>query len=110
MACPFCGTALTIPSNLRWKQAIVAEPPTMRGPAFNPLINARKSEKPASETEFVADALRQAQPLAAGAVSAYALWNRLRRLLPGCLIALTLLCLLACGAGAALLVYLRQGG
>jgi NADH pyrophosphatase NudC (nudix superfamily) len=120
MPCPFCGTSLTIPADLRWQQFTEPEapPPTTSGkPAFDPFQaaeNARftgeKAEKNQAETEFVTDALRKAQLLAAGAVSAYALWASLRRFLPGCLIALAILCVLSCGVGATVVFFLRQGG
>jgi hypothetical protein len=119
MACPFCGTALTIPSDLRWKQAVTPEPPpsTVK-PAFDPFKaaeNARPSgnqpEKPKFDSEFVAKTLRQAQPLAAGAVSAYALWAGLRRILPACLtIAVSVLCAFLCGTGLLFFFLTRQGG
>jgi len=118
MPCPFCGTALTIPTHLRWEQAITPEPPPpAEKPAFDPFKaaeNARfsgeKAEKAQADSQFVTDALRKAQPLAAGAVSVYALWASLRRFLPGCLIALAILCVLSCGVGAAIVFFLRQGG
>jgi hypothetical protein len=118
MACPFCGTALTIPFELRWEQqAITPEPPPPAGkPVFDP-FKAVKDTHPDTQqpekkvdTEFVTKALRQAQPLAAGAVSAYALWASIRRILPGCLIALSILCVLSCGISAAVIYMLRQGG
>ncbi len=119
MSCPFCGTSLSIPANLRWKQAAAPEPPPPpeQKPAFDPFKaaeNARftgeKAAKTQADTQFVADALRKAQPLAAGAVSAYALWAGLKRFLPGCLIALAVLCFLSCGVGAAVIYFLQQGG
>ena len=119
MPCPFCGTSLTIPTHLRWNQAIAPEPPPppAEKPTFDPFKaaeNARftgeKAEKAQADSKFVTDALRKAQPLAAGAVSAYALWASLRRFLPGCLIALAIVCLLSCGVGTAVLFFLRQGG
>lgn len=119
MPCPFCGTALTIPVKLRWKQAITPEPPppSTGKPVFDPFKaaeNARftgeRAKKAQVETEFVTKALRQVQPIAAGAVSAYALWASLQRVLPGCLVVLTILCVLSCGIGATLFFILRQGG
>lgn len=117
MSCPFCGTALTIPFELRWEQAIVPEPPPIvEKPVFDP-FKAVKDAHPDTErpekqvdTEFVTKTLRQVQPIAAGAVSAYALWASLRRVLPGCLIALTILCALSCGVSAVVIYLLRQGG
>ncbi|RPH57216.1 MAG: hypothetical protein EHM81_11905 [Chloroflexi bacterium] len=124
MPCPFCGTALTIPVNLRWQQAVTPEPPPPAGkPAFDPFRaaeNARftgeKAEYPGGhakarvDSQFVTDALRKAQPLAAGAVSAYALWAGLKRFLPGCLMALAVLCVLSCGIGATVIYFLQRGG
>jgi hypothetical protein len=118
MPCPFCGTALTIPTHLRWKQEFAPEQLSpVEKPAFDPFKaaeNARftgeKTEKAQADSEFVSNALRQAQPLAAGAVSAYALWASLRRFLPGCLIALASLCLLACAATGIILYYLQRAG
>jgi hypothetical protein len=116
MPCPFCSTALTIPFELRWKQAVTPEPPPVEKPVFDPFTAAKnaRADRPSTGSQFNTDAvtktLRQAQPLAAGAVSAYALWASLRRILPGCLIALTILCALSCGAGAVALYFLRQGG
>jgi hypothetical protein len=119
MPCPFCGTALTIPTHLRWEQAITPEPPpsSEQQPAFDPFkaaenakFTGEKAEKAQADSQFVTDALRKAQPLAAGAVSAYALWASLRRFLPGCLIALASLCLLACVATGIILYFLQRAG
>lgn len=117
MPCPFCGTALNIPVELRWEQVTVPEPPPYaEKPVFDP-FKAVKDAHPDNQqpeqpvdTEFMTKALRQAQPLAAGAVSAYALWASIRRILPGCLIALSILCVLSCGISAAVIYMLRQGG
>jgi hypothetical protein len=118
MPCPFCGTALTIPTHLRWKQEFAPEPhPPAEKLAFDPFKaaeNARftgeKAEKAQADSKFVTDTLRKAQPLAAGAISAYALWANLRRFLPGCLIALASLCLLACAATGITLYFLQRAG
>ena len=118
MPCPFCGTALAIPVNLRWQQEIIPEPPSSTAqPAFDPFKaaeNARftgeKAEKAQADSQFVTDALRKAQPLAAGAVSAYALWAGLKRLLPGCLIALAILCLVTCTATGIVVFLLQKSG
>jgi len=118
MACPFCGTALTIPADLRWKQAVTPEPPPPTKSVFDPFKaaqNARPSGQPTGrpslDSEFVAKALRQAQPLAAGAVSAYALWAGLRRGLPACLtIAVSVLCVVLCGTGLLVVFLMRQSG
>lgn len=89
MPCPFCGTSLTIPADLRWSQYTAPEPPAQtssRKPVFDPFKaaeNARfsgeKAKKAQAETEFVTNALRQAQPIVAGVV---ALWASLRRCPP----------------------------
>jgi hypothetical protein len=119
MPCPFCGTSLTIPTHLRWEQAITPEPPppVEQKPAFDPFraaenakFTGEQAEKAQADSKFVTEALRKAQPLAAGAVSAYALWASLRRFLPGCLIALAISCVATCGIGFFILVFLRRGG
>jgi hypothetical protein len=118
MPCPFCGTALTIPVNLRWKQAIEPEAlPPVENPAFDPFQAAKNAhvtggqvEKAQADPEFVTNALRQARPIAVGALSAYALWANLRRFLPGCLIALASVCLLACTATGVILYFLQRAG
>ncbi len=119
MPCPFCGSALIIPSQLRWQQSYTPDPSPAddEKPAFDPFAAAakarfsgEKAEKAQAESEFVTQALRQAQPIAAGAVSAYALWAGLRRFLPGCLIAIVVLCTAVCGIGIVTLVIMRQGG
>jgi len=119
MPCPFCGTSLTIPTHLRWKQAIAPEPPPPpeQQPAFDPFKAAENAKftgeqaaKAQANSQFVTDALRKAQPLAAGAVSAYALWANLKRFLPGCLIALAIGCALSCGIGATVIYFLQRGG
>lgn len=119
MPCPFCGISLTIPVDLRWTQYTTPEPPPQTSsarPVFDPFQaaeNARfsgeKAEKAQAETEFVTNALRQAQPIAAGAVSAYALWASLRRFLPGCLVAVGILCALSCGASIFILFFISRG-
>lgn len=119
MPCPFCGTSLTIPMDLRWNQFTAPElPPATPGgkPVFDPFRaaeNARfsgeKAEKAQAETQFVTNALRQAQPIATGAVSAYALWASLRRFLPGGLVAVGILCALSCGASIFLLFFIGRG-
>ncbi len=119
MTCPFCGTSLTIPVDLRWNQFTAPElPPATPGgkPIFDPFkaaenarFSGKKAEKAQAETEFVTNALRRAQPIAAGAVSAYALWTSLRRFLPGCLVAVVILCALSCGASIFLLFFIGRG-
>jgi hypothetical protein len=119
MPCPFCGSALTIPAELRWSQPETPESlPSEPGarPAFDPFraaeqarFSGEKAEKARAEAQFVSDALRKAQPLAAGAVSAYALWASAKRFVPGCLIALGILCALACGTSIVLLVLMTRG-
>ena len=97
MACTFCGTNLNAPEELRVKAA--------------PRVNETPKAKPvtASSQADAPDLLRKAQPIAIGAWNAYAWWTWLRRLLPGCLIALVVLCL-ACVAlgGLPLLFRLSQ--
>jgi hypothetical protein len=118
MPCPYCSTALTIPANLRWQQVIVPDsPPPSEKPAFDPFKaaeNARftgeKAEKAQADSKFVTDALRKAQPIAAGAVGAYALWASLRRFLPACLMALLALCLITCATTGIIVYFVQRGG
>ncbi len=120
MPCPFCGSALTIPANLLWQQSQEPENTSLPGeerPTFDPFAaaaNARfsgeKAQKAQDEREFVTETLRKAQPIATGAVSAFAVWAALRRFIPGCLIALVVLCTAVCGIGIMTLVIMRQGG
>jgi hypothetical protein len=97
MACTFCGTNLTIPEELRVQvTARVADQSKARpaiGSTPQPQVDAP-------------DLLRKAQPIAIRAWNAYAWWTWLRRLLPGCLIALVVLCL-ACMALGGLPFLLR---
>ncbi|PWH13910.1 MAG: hypothetical protein DDG60_09375 [Anaerolineae bacterium] len=118
MPCPFCGTSLTIPPALRWQQTAAPEPPTPETPPkrFDPFqaaekarFTAEQAEKAQAETEFVTNALRQVQPIAAGAVSAYGLWLGLKRFLPACLTLLAISCLLACGVSIFLAFFLGRG-
>jgi hypothetical protein len=101
MACTFCGTNLTIPEELRAKAA-----PRMSTtpPRINPIATPKPEPQP---TVDAPDLLRKAQPIALGAWNAFAAWTWLRRLLPGCLIALVLLCL-ACIALGGLPFLLRS--
>lgn len=97
MACTYCGAQLTIPKELRARAAArVADQPKAR-----PGIDS--TPQPQADAP---DLLRKAQPIAIGAWNAYAWWTWLRRLLPGCLIALVVLCL-ACVALGGLPVLLR---
>ena len=96
MACTFCGTNLNIPEEMQIKANRVAETPKAR-----PVTTAPQIDAP--------DLLRKTQPIAIGAWNAYARWTWLRRLLPGCLIVLVVLCL-ACVAlgGVPLLLRLSR--
>lgn len=93
MACTFCGTNLNIPEEMRVKPSRVADTPKARPVTASPQVDAP-------------DLLRKAQPIAIGAWNAYAWWTWLRRLLPGCLIALVVFCL-ACVALGGLPFLLR---
>lgn len=59
-----------------------------------------------SDLQQAADLLHKAQPIAAGALGAYAWWVTAKRFAPGCIAALVMLCLLGCLAGAALITAL----
>jgi len=63
-----------------------------------------------SDEEQIADVLRKAQPIATGALKTYAWWNIAKRFIPGCLIAMAVLCVLTCVSGAAFIFLLQQGG
>ena len=65
---------------------------------------------PKTDEEQVADVLRKAQPIATGALRTYAWWTVVKRFIPGCLITLTVLCVLTCVSGAAFIFLLQQGG
>jgi DNA-directed RNA polymerase subunit RPC12/RpoP len=72
MACEYCGTALTIPERLREQvKPRVEKIKTM--PMPEPNIDAP-------------DLLRKAQPIAIGAWNLFALWTRLRWIIPTCLV------------------------
>ena len=101
MACTFCGTNLTVPEELRAKA-------TPRATSAPPKVKPLATPKPIKESQVDApDLLRKAQPIALGAWNAFATWTWLRRLIPGCLIALVLLCL-ACLALGGLPFLLRS--
>ena len=95
MACEYCGSALAIPKELQ--QDAVPLGSTFKIPEPTPTV-----EKEAAEF------LRKAQPVAAKAFNLFALWTWVRRFLPGCLVAIVILCLLACVAGGLLFNLIQQ--
>jgi predicted RNA-binding Zn-ribbon protein involved in translation (DUF1610 family) len=72
MPCTYCGATLTIPESLRTKavpfQKVSAKETKFQQPEIDP-----------------SDLLRKAQPVALRAFNLYALWTRMRWLLPACL-------------------------
>jgi hypothetical protein len=79
MVCTYCGTNLTIPQHLRTQAAV---PKTEKIPS---------KAKPASSLEIDGpDLIRKVQPAAISAWNLYALWTRLRWILPACLVMLVL--------------------
>ncbi len=79
-------------------------------------VNALEAEynprpaPPKIDQEQVADVLRKAQPIAAGALNTYAWWSALRRIVPGCLILLVAVCIISCASFAAFILLLQQQG
>lgn len=92
--CSYCGVSVTVPENF-------ILPPRQQAAEAPAAAPHRKTDP-----EQVAEVLRKAQPIAAGALSTYAWWTALKRFIPGCLIALIVLCVLSCLASAALLAAL----
>ncbi|MEJ5224781.1 MAG: hypothetical protein WHV44_10035 [Anaerolineales bacterium] len=99
--CSYCGVSATVPKNFipRPRQQ-AAEAPAAAPPRPTPPPSRK------TDPEQVADVLRKAQPIAVGALSTYAWWTTVKRFIPGCLIALIVLCVLSCLAGVALLAAL----
>ncbi|MBN1304435.1 MAG: hypothetical protein JXA13_08365 [Anaerolineales bacterium] len=95
--CAYCGSTATIPKDMRQ----TAEPghgkeSQARAPAENKL-----DIKLTEITEKV-------QPVAIKAYNAFWLWTIIRRFLPGCLIALAILCALVCMLTLGGLFLIRQ--
>jgi hypothetical protein len=114
MACPFCATQTTIPDDLRWEKTATAPQPPIRPGKLDPFDSARQATRentpvPDTFTENTVKILRAAEPVARQAYSTYWRWTALRPLLPGCLIFIAVVCLLACATGAGLVYLLRQG-
>lgn len=63
-----------------------------------------------SSAPQIAEVLRKARPIAAGALNAYAWWSTLKRVIPGCLILITAVCILSCASLVAFLWLLQQPG
>jgi hypothetical protein len=106
LPCPYCGSATTIPDNLRIEDKPV-EPPHSNtvSPYFIP--------PPPPASDDITDVLRQVEPFATNAVKAYGFWfilrNLWRRVFPVCAIVLMILCILVCAASV-LIIFLSQRG
>lgn len=113
MACPYCGSALTIPPRLRRKAVPqpVAPQASPRDP-FSAAASARLDEKTLErtqrETDMLADGLRKAQPVAQAAMQAYRYWVLARYSLPGCLAFAVIACLISCAALVAAAFFLGR--
>lgn len=95
MACTYCGANLTIPPALRRAaRPTVESTPAKVAPAATADVEA-------------SDLLRKAQPVAIGALNAYAAWTWVRNLLPACLV-IVLVGLCACGLLTVLPIWLRR--
>lgn len=99
--CGYCGVTVTVPESYIPQKKVDTEPPKAQTPARPAPPPPRKSDQ-----EQVADVLRKAQPIATGALNTYAWWTGAKRFIPGCIIVLVVLCLLACLASAALITAL----
>jgi hypothetical protein len=87
MSCTYCGTNLEIPKDLRKKAERRLE------------VKEKTTPQSAAEVD-VPELLRQAQPVAAGALNLLFIWNWAKRIIPACLtmaIVLFIACLLAGG-------------
>jgi hypothetical protein len=116
MSCPYCSVALTIPPRLRRKKATEIKPDQSAAKPKDPFsaaasvrLDKKTAERNQNETEMLAGALRQAQPIARGAAKLYNFWVLAKYFLPGILIALTVICLVACIVSLGLGIYLGQG-
>jgi len=115
MPCPFCGSTLTIPPELRLAAAPPPPPPLEEEPRFDPFAAAEaarfdpeKLEEVNRDQKALTDTLRHTQTVVAGAAGAYAIWAAVKRILPGCLIGLVILCLLGGAAIAGLILLLQN--
>ncbi len=73
--------------------------------------NPRPAPPQKSSEEQVADMLRKAQPIAAGALNTYTWWSVLKRIVPGCLVLLAAVCILSCASFVGFIFLLQmQGG
>lgn len=112
IACPFCGTQLTIPPDLIWKKAAHPQPRTKKNKPdpFKSASQATRENTPVPDTftENTVKVLRAAEPVARKAYGAYWRWALLRPYLPGCLMFLAVSCLLACATGAGIVYFLQQ--
>jgi hypothetical protein len=87
MSCTYCGTNLEIPKDLRKK-------------AERRLAVKEKTMTHSAAEVDVSELLRQAQPIATGALNLLFIWNWAKRIIPVCLtmaIILFIACLLAGG-------------
>ncbi len=111
MACPYCSSNLPIPPEFRRGAQKLDEPPPPPRPltpleaAASVRLDDATRERSLREAEMLASGLRRAQPLASGATRLYNSFVLARQHLPGCIIALVILCLLGCAAIAGLGVY-----
>jgi hypothetical protein len=107
LPCPYCGSAVTIPVNLR----LVSKPDETAHGTSSRLIYT--SSRPTSSDD-ISDVLRQVEPLATNAVKAYGFWVLLRslwrRVFPACAIVLMILCFLVCGLSIFVIFMSQRGG
>jgi len=107
LPCPYCGSAVTIPVNLR----LAIQPnKTTHGTSSS----LTYTPPPTPNSDDITDVLRQVEPLAANAVKAYGFWVLLRtiwrRVLPACAIVFMILCLLLCGVSIFFIFVSQRGG
>ena len=103
IACSYCGSQVTIPENLRLKAIPKSKP------VISPVQTFTSKPEEKEPEEQVVEMLRKAQPVATKAFGLYALWTWIRRFAPGCLIALSIACLLACAASVVLFNFVQSG-
>lgn len=95
MACAYCGVTLAIPEELQVDPVPLGS--TFEFPEPDPLPEMEAAEF-----------LRAAQPVARKAFNLLALWTWIRRFLPGCLVAISILTCL-CLIGIGILVAQQSG-
>jgi DNA-directed RNA polymerase subunit RPC12/RpoP len=89
--CSYCGSAVTIPKELRRP---AAKPKLKEMPGS--WKQAQSSGRSGTEADEVARVMRKVQPAAIKAYNTFALWTFFRRIIPGCLVVIAILCALSC--------------